>query len=206
MNLTDSESLADSIVVSDGPAVGKITGINHLVFLCRDMDRSVRFYRDLLGLKIVRSTPAEKGFELQYFFELGNGELFSLYQMGSTVDSPQPPVVNILWPGADGTPPPAPEKCDHLAFNVDTMEELLWFQRHLREHGVEVSEIFGEAIGTGFLPGRIYFYDPDGNPLEIATTAVDDPGWEGFDYDRWLRDCVPSAGRTYDESNEAEGS
>lgn len=178
-------------VVQAGPAAGKITGFNHLVLVCRDMNASVRFYRDILGLRIMRTAPERRGYQKQYFFELGNGELFSLYQMANVVERPEPPVVNSAWPGSDGVPPQNPQKMDHLAFNVDDMETLLWFQQHLRSRGVAVSEVFGQPAGTEFLPGRIYFYDPDGNPLEIATLDAANPGWEGFDHEKWFQDDTP---------------
>lgn len=174
-----------------GPAAGRITGFNHVVLVCREMERSVRFYRDLLGLEVARTAPERRGYERQYFFRLGNGEFFSLYQMSTSAERPQPPIVNGVYPGSDGTPPERPEKMDHLAFNVDTMETLLWFQSHLRAHGVEVSDVKGGPVGADFIPGRIYFYDPDRNPLEIATLALDDPRWADFDPDAWFEDDPP---------------
>jgi catechol 2,3-dioxygenase-like lactoylglutathione lyase family enzyme len=179
------------IVQTAGEATGKINGFNHIVLVCKDMEASVRFYRDLLGLKVVKTAPARRGYERQYFFELPNGELFSLYQMSTVAPEPQRPVVNKLWPTLDGTPPDRPEKLDHMAFNVDTREEVLWFQRHLREHGVLVSEMIGDEPGTGFLAGRIYFVDPDGTPLEVATSEPGNPGWQGFDYTTWYEDTDP---------------
>ncbi|MCA1217890.1 VOC family protein [Streptomyces sp. 8L] len=38
-----------------GPATGRISGINHLVMFAKDMDEGVRFYRDVLGLRVVRT-------------------------------------------------------------------------------------------------------------------------------------------------------
>jgi catechol 2,3-dioxygenase-like lactoylglutathione lyase family enzyme len=182
---------ARAIEPAVGEAVGKINGFNHIVLMCRDMDRSVRFYRDLLGLTVVRTAPERRGYERQYFFELANGEMFSLYQLSRTVPWPEQPVVNKLWPLCDGTPPAHPQKLDHLAFNVDTRKELLWFIAHLRANGVEVSEMVGDEPGTGFLAGRIYFHDPDGNPLEIATAELSNPGWREFDRGSWLCDDAP---------------
>lgn len=176
------------IVASTGPAAGKITGFNHLVLLCTDLDRSTRFYRDLLGLKVVRTQPEWRTeYERQYFFELGNGELFSLYQSQRMVP-PERPLVNTLWP-EDGPPSPRPQKLDHLAFNVDSMDELHWFQERLRDCAVAVSKVF--VSEGGFLAGRIYFSDPDGNPLEIATFDKADPKWENFDNRAWLREENP---------------
>ncbi|GAA4540224.1 VOC family protein [Pseudonocardia xishanensis] len=176
------------IVASTGPAAGKITGINHLVMLCTDLDRSTRFYRDLLGMKVVRTQPDwREEYERQYFFQLANGELFSLYQ-SQKMTAPERPLVNSLWP-EDDEPSQRPQKLDHLAFNVDSMDDLHWFQERLTAHGVPVSKVW--VSEAGFLAGRIYFSDPDGNPLEIATFDAADPRWESFDDRAWLREEHP---------------
>jgi catechol 2,3-dioxygenase-like lactoylglutathione lyase family enzyme len=176
------------IVASTGPAAGKITGFNHLVMLCTDLDRSTRFYRDLLGMKVVRTQPDwREEYERQYFFELGNGELFALYQTSRMVE-PERPLVDSLWPDG-GRPSQRPQKLDHLAFNVASMDDLRWFQERLEAHGVPVSKVW--VSDHGFLAGRIYFCDPDGNPLEIATFDEADPKWGDFDNRVWLREEHP---------------
>ncbi|TQC43672.1 VOC family protein [Rhodococcus sp. WS4] len=176
------------IIASSGAAAGKITGFNHLVMLCTDLNRSTRFYRDLLGLKVVRTQPDwREEYERQYFFELGNGELFALYQSKHMVP-PERPLVNSLWPETS-EPTHRPQKLDHLAFNVDTMEDLHWFQDRLAKNGVDVSKVW--VSEAGFLAGRIYFSDPDGNPLEIATYEKNDPKWASFDNRAWLREENP---------------
>src|SRR5215510_9550730 len=91
------------ILQESGPAAGRISGINHLVLFARDMNEGVRFYRDLLGLRVVRTqrfTTTGEGLRAaahhssgsavaasadvsaiavtikvrQVFFEMGNGE------------------------------------------------------------------------------------------------------------------------------------
>jgi catechol 2,3-dioxygenase-like lactoylglutathione lyase family enzyme len=194
---------ARDVILARGDAVGKISGFHHVVLLCRDMDRTVHFYRDLLGLRIVRTSPTQRGYERQYFFELGNGEMFSLYQMSTVSENPEPPIVSRLWPGK-AAPADRPQKLDHLAFKVETREELEWFHARLTEHGVPVSDIKPDPPGQRFLPGRIYFYDPDGNPLEISCDEPADPSfWDGFDRVEWLmdHDPVPALRRKSSDTN-----
>src|SRR6266508_3334601 len=107
------------IVASRGPAAGKITGINHLVLFARDLDQSVRFYRDILGLKIVKTQPrfSTNAMSLrdrarvstdsvtgaaavdlsvrQIYFALGNGELFSLYEAAEADPCPDASIVSF---------------------------------------------------------------------------------------------------------------
>jgi catechol 2,3-dioxygenase-like lactoylglutathione lyase family enzyme len=184
------------IIATKGKAVGKITGINHIVLVCKDMEKSVRFYRDVLGLKLVLTQPTPRiEYERQYFFELGNGELLSLYQVGNVVDAKEEPIVPKMWPATGLAPSMHPQKMDHLAFEVETNDEVEWFWAYLQEQGVTVSKIAEREFGKHALCNSFYFYDPDDNPLEIATSVRNDSRWDVVDRTVWLRekDPVPSA-------------
>lgn len=207
-----------NITAARGPAVGKITGINHIVLFTHDMDASIRFYRDLLGLKIVRTQPrfwtnalglqekalmsagilrseAEVKFSVrQVFFQMGNGELFSLYEAKEVKQRPDASIVSFLWPTVDTSPPNHPQKMDHIAFNVETRRDLEWFRDHLRTNGVAVSDVVerrGSDRSHRFLLS-IYFSDPSNNPLEMATFDWGDPAWRDYDFTEWYRDEEPA--------------
>jgi catechol 2,3-dioxygenase-like lactoylglutathione lyase family enzyme len=173
-----------------GEATGIITGFSHIQMVVRDMQEAVPFYRDVLGLRIVKTTgqaaldlvtksPVSKN----YFFELGNGELLTLIEVK---DAPTPQrSIWDLWPAQDA--PPVLQKMDHLAFNVDTLADLRWFRQHLQSSGVPVTDILGRERFVK----SIYFTDPTGNPLEIATFAREDPSWEGHQPEDWYGDDDP---------------
>jgi len=180
------------IVETRGPAAGKIDGVNHLVLVCRDMDRSVRFYRDLLGLRLVATQPTPRvEYDRQYFFQLSNGELLSLYQVPNAVAGSETAIVPKMWPPSDLGPSTRPEKMDHLAFNVPSNEDVAWFKRHLEDHGVTVSDIAKRPIGRLALCDSIYFYDPDNTPLEIASSETGNAAWAEVDRTRWFREEAP---------------
>jgi catechol 2,3-dioxygenase-like lactoylglutathione lyase family enzyme len=184
------------LVTSKGEAVGRITGLSHLVFVCQDMDATVRFYRDILGLKVITTsgqkaqklrdeidariygTSYKREFTRQYFFELPDGTAFGFYEVPGCLDGRETaPLGHWLWPGTGERPPKHPTKIDHLAFNVESTSDVEWFIERLAGHGIDV---FGpvmpkEGSPTPFMY-RIYFFDPSGNPLEIATPFVDDDG------------------------------
>ena len=116
------------IVQESGPATGRISGINHLVLFTRDMNEGVRFYRDVLGLRVVRtvrftttasglrsaahhssglavqpSDPSPIAVEMsvrQVFFEMSSGLLFSLYEAPGVSKRPAAPISSVLWPSA----------------------------------------------------------------------------------------------------------
>ncbi|RPI54551.1 MAG: VOC family protein, partial [Deltaproteobacteria bacterium] len=48
--------------------MAKYTGINHLAMATRDMDSTIRFWRDLLGMRLVAGL-GRPGYR-QYFFEI----------------------------------------------------------------------------------------------------------------------------------------
>ena len=49
----------------------------------------------------------------------------------------------------------------HIAYRVDSLED---FKNHLEENGVRYSD-WGETAGSGWK--QIFFYDPDGNIIEV---------------------------------------
>lgn len=118
------------ILQEAGPAAGLITGINHLVLFTHDMNESVHFYRDLLGLRVVRtmrfaptanglrdaahhssgfavggkerSAPATPARKVrQVFFQMGRSELFSLYESPDVTKRPAAPISSVLWPAIE---------------------------------------------------------------------------------------------------------
>jgi catechol 2,3-dioxygenase-like lactoylglutathione lyase family enzyme len=206
------------VVQSHGPAAGKIGGINHLVLFVGDLDEAVTFYRDLLGLKVVRTQPrfstdalSLQGQALmssgdlanpalvdysvrQVFFQMGNGELFSVYAVDEKDPDPDASIVSFLWPDGPSKVPERPSKLDHLSFDVATRADLDFLRVHLIANGVVVSDVVerrGSDDSHRFLTS-IYFADPSGNPLEIATFDWGDPGWASYDFDSWFRDPEPT--------------
>lgn len=213
------------ILQEAGPATGRISGINHLVLFTRDMNEAVRFYRDLLGFRVVRTvrfttsaeglrtaaqhssgsavhtderpSPVAVAMQLrQVFFEMGNGELFSLYETDAVSTRPDAPVSSVLWPAAGKercNRPTAPQKMDHLSFDVPTHEDVEWFREHLAAHGVAVSDVTERrgVNNTHRFISSIYFFDPSGNPLEISSFNSSDPAWAEYDFSDWFMDETP---------------
>jgi hypothetical protein len=130
----------------------------------------------------------------QVFFEIGNGDLVSFYEVRELDRKPNASIVSFLWPKSGAQAPQHPQKLDHLAFNVRSRTDLLWMREHLMANGVRVSDLVERT--TADIKNRfvisIYFSDPSNNPLEIATLDLGDPGWQGYDYSEWFRDEDPA--------------
>ncbi len=201
------KSRARNIVTQKGDATGRIVGMSHIQLVCNDMDEAVKFYRDVLGFKIVRTIGEEDGLHYaqklgikdtpivkNYFFDMGNGNLLSIIQVRKASKPETSVYIQGLWPGG-GTPPEVPRKMDHLAFNVPTLDDLLWFRDRLVAAGVKVSGVtrhddHHEVAPTKFVKS-IYFYDPSGIALEIATFDWDNPQWADHKPENWLNDPDP---------------
>ncbi|MCZ4492493.1 MAG: hypothetical protein QOH30_4119 [Baekduia sp.] len=195
-------------ITTRGPAVGKITGVNHLMMVCRDFERSLHFYRDLLGFRLLTHThgraadPADRTSKFAYdsiaFFRVTDNVVFGLYELRHAAEQAHASTTLEIWPEADRHHlPPTPFGLDHLSFNVPTWADVVWFHGHLEANGVAVSPLFDFTDGSAgrmfdenwpvfptepgatplfrdpsdqVLSGSVYFYDPDGNALEVSTT------------------------------------
>lgn len=122
-------------------------GVNHLALVSSNMDRTVRFYTQVLGLKLVRAQRNDDDPNSRhYFFALGGGNRLAFFDFpGSQA-------------GKVGT-----GTMHHVAFSVGSPAELEELQRRLRTKGVEVSPV----VDHDFIHS-IYFRDPDGILLEAS--------------------------------------
>ncbi|TDD12832.1 VOC family protein [Nonomuraea deserti] len=119
--------------------------LNHAVLYVRDTERSVAFYRDALGFEVVMGLP---------------GAAF-LQAPGSTNDHD----LGLFEIGGDAAPSPAGRTSVglyHLAWEVDTLDELERIAARLRELGALVG---ASDHGT---TKALYAKDPDGLEFEVS--------------------------------------
>ncbi len=139
----------------------QIRGINHLAMVTGDLNGTVRFYRDVLGLPVVATTGNKPGSYpyRHYFFKLGPQTTLAFFEWPGMVENFHKPA---------GQPTQGRVQFDHLSFDVPDEEALLALQGRLRDHGVEVTRV----VDHQFIRS-IYFQDPSGIALE-ATYWVKD--------------------------------
>lgn len=121
----------------------KTKGVVHFTLAVSDIERSEKFYVDLLGMEVVLRVPP-----LGIVF-LRSGDDIFLIVRGATPPAPEP----------------GHEQRIYHAFLVDhdKYDEAL---QHLRSNGVAI--IQEEHRTEGVFPGRMaYFHDPDRNVLEL---------------------------------------
>jgi catechol 2,3-dioxygenase-like lactoylglutathione lyase family enzyme len=134
----------------------RYTGIHHPAFATRDMDATVRFWRDLLGMRLVLAFGGP-GYR-QYFFEISRTAQVGFFEW---------PDVEGLPPRVHGTPVKGPFAFDHLAVGVEGPEDLWELVARLDAAGFHASDV----IDHGFVLS-VYSYDPNGIPLEFTCPST----------------------------------
>jgi len=132
--------------------MAKFNGINHLAMATGDMDRTIRFWRDLLGMRLVAGL-GKPGYR-HYFFEISENDLIAFFE----------------WPGVEpvphkdhGRPVTGPYIFDHVSFGVETEDDLWELKDKLAAAGFHVSDV----VDHGFIHS-IYAFDPNGIPVEFS--------------------------------------
>lgn len=134
------------------------TTLNHVAYQTTDTGETHRFYTQVLGCRLVSCVqkdddPTRRGDNrpwIHTFFAFGSGEIIAFFEI-------------------DGLQPPAPDSrtdwTRHLAFNVESLDDLKAWRKKLKSHGVDVSPIIDHEDG---LWRSIYFPDPNGVNLELT--------------------------------------
>lgn len=117
--------------------------LGHLVLRVRDIDRSERFYNDVLGL---HTTNKREG--AMVFLSAGDGASHELALMSIGPDAPGPESNRVgLY---------------HFAWEMASFEDLRKLYGGMKEKGVNIGGIGDHGISIG-----VYFFDPDGNEIEV---------------------------------------
>jgi len=158
-------------------------GINHLALVCRDMARTVEFYRNVLGMPLVKTIELPAGMGQHFFFDCGGGDCLAFFWFP---EAPEP-VPGVSAP--KGRPDQAEltsaiGSMNHVAFTVPA-DKIEGYRDRLLAAGVDCTEVanhddseagISEHMHPGVFVRSIYFQDPDGILLEFAA---------------WIREFTP---------------
>ena len=123
----------------------RIEGLDHVAINCRDLNRSMDFYVQVLGLKVTKREYSKPGTE--YFLDCGTS-LVGLIQGSPTDRRRQPHEEGVGF--------------SHAAFRVRWQD----FDRIAEE--LKGRDITIHKIAKRKKSWSMYFSDPDGNKLEIT--------------------------------------
>jgi glyoxylase I family protein len=128
----------------------RIAGLHHVTVICKDVSRSVDFYRNLLGMRVVHQTvnADDQGARHLYFGDEAG-------RPGSLVTCLEYPQLEEGKVGLGST--------HHFALAVASVEELEGWRQYLQSRGVPCTEVLDRDIYRS-----IYLRDPDGHIVELA--------------------------------------
>ena len=133
-----------------------LIGLHHITLVCKDAQRTVDFYTRVLGQRLVKKTvnfDAPDSYHLYFGDDKGSP--------GSAITFFEWPLAAKGYTGIGGT--------HHFALQVADYDGLLQWKRRLMDIGLQVDGPLDRHYFKS-----IYFRDPDGVILEIATQG---PGW-----------------------------
>ena len=152
--------------------MAKYTGINHLAMATQDMDATIRFWRDLLGMRLVAGL-GRPGYR-HYFFEITDHDMITFFEW---------PEVEKGHEKDHGVPVKGPFVFDHVSFEVESDDDLWEIMDKFEAADIWISEV----IDHGFIHS-IYSFDPNNIAIEFSAPA------KGVDIRRFpkMRDKHPS--------------
>lgn len=155
--------------------VFEFKGVNHLALVCRDMAKTVEFYRDVLGMPLVKTIDLPNGKGQHFFFDMGNGDSLAFFWFPNAPEA-APGIAAPANLPTRGSIASAHGSMNHIAFNVDADKFDEYYDR-LKERGVDVTAVFNhddsdkqaaDHLHDGVFVRSVYFFDPDGVCLEFA--------------------------------------
>ncbi len=144
------------------------TCVTHIGICVRDMDRSLAFYRDILGMTVLgdRMTDPTEGGRLHNYRRQRQARRWVSLAYG---DGATPTLTLTSHPGDD--PDGEPIKLDmvgisHISFGVADVKALT---EELLNKGVELAGPIESFTGSNGDIRSIYVYDPDGILVQFNT-------------------------------------
>ncbi|CAA7403166.1 unnamed protein product [Spirodela intermedia] len=127
-----------------------LTSLNHISLVCRNVERSLDFYQDVLGFIPIRR-PESLKFDGAWLFNYGIG-----IHLLQSEDPEAMPVKCEINP-----------KDDHISFQCECMATV---ERKLREMGIPCIQRTVEEGGISV--DQLFFHDPDGFMIEVCNCDV----------------------------------
>jgi catechol 2,3-dioxygenase-like lactoylglutathione lyase family enzyme len=132
----------------------RIAGLHHITLLVADVERSLAFYRNVLGMRLVKQTVNDDDRNARHLI-FGDAE----GRPGTLITCLEYPDLDEGTVGRGST--------HHFALAVESEEELAAWRDYLGSRGVAATEVMDRSDFKS-----IYVRDPDGHIVEIATTTA----------------------------------
>jgi len=135
--------------------------VHHVAYTTRDVEATHEFYSHKLGMPLLRTENHRQGdgFFRHFFYGMGAGEAIAFFYVEDIGEEPD--FKTDISTGL-GLPPWA----NHIAFRLDSMEELESMTKRMHERGIEHIMQIDHGWCTS-----IYTLDPNGIMVEFCVTT-----------------------------------
>ncbi|MBW2414446.1 MAG: VOC family protein [Deltaproteobacteria bacterium] len=135
--------------------------VHHVAYTTRDSEATYEFYAKKLGMQLLRTENHRQGdcFFRHFFFGMGSGEAIAFFEVNGVGE--QADYKTEISTGL-GLPPWS----NHIAFRLDSLEELEAMTKQMHERGID--DIL--RIDHGWCVS-IYTMDPNGIMVEFCVTT-----------------------------------
>ncbi|ALR13369.1 VOC family protein [Mycobacteroides saopaulense] len=150
-------------------------GFNHVALVCSDMERTVDFYSNVLGMPLIKSLDLPMGQGQHFFFDAGGGDSLAFFWFKDAPDGVPGISAPAAIPGI-GDIISAVSSMNHISLHVPA-EKFDEYRVKLKSKGVRVGPILNhdesefqvsKELHPGVYVRSFYFLDPDGITLEFA--------------------------------------
>ena len=122
----------------------KVNKVGHVVLNCRDVEASMKFYTEALGMEVVSYRPDRPAAFLSFGTQHHD---IALFQGPTDADMLEPEHLGL----------------NHIALQIEGgEEELKELYQNLKAHGAKIDRLSDHGMTRS-----VYFFDPDGNRLEV---------------------------------------
>ena len=147
--------------------------IHHVAYRCKDAKQTVQWYGKYLNMDFVlaiaeNQVPSTKAPDpyMHVFLDAGSGNVLAFFELPNSPEM--------------GSDPNTPAWVQHIAFKVDSVQELEAAKTRLQAAGIEVVGVTDHTIFKS-----IYFFDPNGHRLELACDVGTPDMYEKLDAVKW---------------------
>ena len=150
-----------------------IRKIHHVAYRCKDAKTTAEWYEKHLGMKLILAiaedqvpSTHEPDPYMHLFLDAGGGNVLAFFEIPAS-----PPM------GRDDN---TPAWVQHIAFEVENVEELETTRQRLQAAGIDVIGVTDHTIFKS-----IYFFDPNGHRLELAANTGTPDMYQRLDAVKW---------------------
>ena len=151
----------------------KLSRIHHVAYRCKDAKQTVEWYVKHLDMGFVLAiaedqVPSTKASDpyMHVFLDAGGGNILAFFELPNSPEM-----------GRDTN---TPDWVQHIAFRVESLDQLEATKAKLQASGIEVVGVTDHTIFKS-----IYFFDPNGHRLELACDVGTPDMYKRLDEVKW---------------------